>query len=186
MADIRTFICFDIPASIREQLAVLQNHLKSCGRGVSWTNPAGIHLTLKFLGDVPEVKIKDINIAVKNTVQGLAPLAIKIAGTGAFPNLRRPRVYWVGVHEATGQLAECQKQIDLALEKHGFAREARAFSPHLTLGRVKSLEAVEAISRELAHKEYEFGEYNANEIIIMKSDLRPTGAVYTPLFRIKL
>lgn len=186
MAEIRTFVCFEISGEIKKQISALQNRLKTCGRGVSWTNPAGIHLTLKFLGNVAEEKVKEIKASVENAVREMKPVNIKISGTGAFPNFKRPHVYWVGVQEPTGQLAQCQKSLDLALEKEGFAREERAFSPHLTLGRVKSVDAVEAISRELAQQEINFGEFTANEIIIMKSDLKPSGAVYTRLFRIEL
>ncbi len=186
MTDIRTFICFEIPVSVKEQIVKLQNELKSFGRGVRWINPDGIHLTLKFLGDVPEENIDNIAEAVKSAVKGITPVTIKIANAGSFPNFKRPRVLWIGVEETTGQLGKIHDLIEHELEKLGYDKENRKFSPHLTLGRVKSSEGIEKISNELANTEINFGEFTAAEIIIMKSDLKQSGAVYTSLFKLKL
>jgi 2'-5' RNA ligase len=186
MPDIRTFICFEIPVPVKEQIVKLQNELKSLGRGVRWVNPDGIHLTLKFLGDVPEKEIDKIAEAVKSSVKRFSPITIKIVNAGAFPDFKRPRVIWIGVEEPTGQLGEIHKVIEQELEKLGYERENRKFSPHLTLGRVKSNDGIEKISNKLSNMEINFGEFTAVEIIIMKSELKPSGAVYTSLFKIKL
>ncbi|MBN2413803.1 RNA 2',3'-cyclic phosphodiesterase [candidate division KSB1 bacterium] len=186
MPDIRTFICFEIPVPIKERIVKLQNELRSLGRGVRWVNPDGIHLTLKFLGDVQEKDIVKIAEAVKTSVNGFMPVKIKIANTGAFPNFKRPRVIWIGVEEPTGQLVEIHRVIEQELEKLEYEKENRNFSPHLTLGRIKSSDGIEKITNKLSNREINFGEFTAVEIIIMKSELKPSGAVYTPLFKIEL
>jgi len=186
MAEIRTFICIEIPVFIKEQIIELQNKLKSFGRGVRWVNPAGIHLTLKFLGNVPEEKLNNIAETVQSAMKGLSPITIKIANAGAFPNFKSPRVFWIGVEETTGQLEKYHKLVENGLEKLGYEKENRKFSPHLTLGRIKSSEGVDKISNELSNTVINFGEFTAEEIIIMKSDLKPSGAVYIPLFKLKI
>jgi len=185
MADIRTFICFEIPAAVKEQIVKLQNELRSYGRGVRWVNPEGIHLTLKFLGDVPEENIGNIAEAVKTAARGLSPVTITIASAGAFPNFKRPRVLWIGIEEPTGQMGKIHESIEQELETLGYEKENRRFSPHLTLGRIKSFEGVEEVTDELSNMEINFGEFTAAEIIIMKSELKQTGAVYSPLFKLK-
>ncbi len=156
------------------------------GSGVSWSRPEGIHLTLKFLGDVEETQVASIAESVRIAAQACAPFSLQVDGTGAFPDFRRPRVYWVGVKEPTGTLTELQTRIETELAKLGFAKEKRAFSAHLTLGRVKSTEKIGRISTQLQQETPQFGEFITNEITVMQSQLQPSGAVYTPLQRIPL
>lgn len=183
---IRTFICFEIPRDIKAKLHALQQQLKNLSDGVSWTRPEGIHLTLKFLGDVAPDRVPQIYAALNNAKNGIAPFEIEIADTGAFPNFARPRIYWLGVNEPTGQMLRLQQQIEAELSKIGFEPEDRRFSPHLTLGRVKDPRSVEKTSQFLQHHAFERCCCIAHEMIIMKSDLQPSGAVYTPLETIHL
>ncbi|HNW58841.1 MAG TPA: RNA 2',3'-cyclic phosphodiesterase [bacterium] len=186
MATLRTFICIELPVEIRTELAALQNRLKAPGSGVSWTHPEGIHLTLKFLGDVEAVQMEAIAGAVARACQGTAAFKITVSGTGAFPQLARPRVLWVGIEERSGQLNRVQAQIESELSALGYPREARRFSPHLTLGRVKSPEAVQGICREMQAQGFAPVHFIADSVVVMRSDLRPDGALYTPLKRIEL
>ncbi len=143
-------------------------------------------MTLKFLGDVEETQIAPIAESVKTAAKACAPFKIRINGTGAFPDFRRPRVYWVGVEEPTGTLTELQHCIETELAKLGFPKEKRAFSAHLTIGRVKSSEKIGRISSQLEQENLQSSEFMVNEIIVMQSQLQPSGAIYTPLQSIVL
>jgi len=183
---VRTFICFDLPAEIREKLRVLQGALKPTSRGVSWTRPEGIHLTLKFLGDVDAERMTEIAAALSRTAAGLKTFAITVGRVGGFPNLRRPRVLWVGIEEPTGALTQLAGNIDEALGTLGFPREERSFSPHLTVGRVKSPDGIEAVCQKLNALSFAPMTFSPSELVVMRSDLRSDGAVYTPQKRIEL
>lgn len=186
MAKIRVFICIELPEQIKEKLAEIQDELRPFSRGVRWTKPTGIHLTLKFLGDVDEEKIDEIADAVSNVCNGISSLELNLGDSGAFPNFKRPRVYWIGIEEPTGQLLALQADIEKELEKFGYAKENRKFFPHLTLGRVKFPDRLMDIHQKLDQYSLDRFNFTAHEIIVMKSDLQPSGAVYTPLRRIKL
>ena len=186
MAKIRTFICFELPDSVQDVLAELQATLKNFGRGVSWVRPEGIHLTLKFLGDVDESKIDDVVSAVTSAAKDFSTFQIEISETGAFPNLNRPRVYWVGVKEPTGVLFSLQQKIDDELELLGLSKESRKFSPHLTVGRVKFAHGLNNINRALEEVNLPSMDFLADDIIVMHSELQPKGARYTPLAIIPL
>ncbi len=186
MAKIRTFIAIDVPTSQKEQIARLQGQLRGLGGRISWTRPEGIHLTLKFLGDVEERQLPLVAEAVVRAARHTGPLEIGITGTGAFPNLRHPRVLWVGVAEPTGRLKELAHAIAQELRPLGFPPEDREFSPHLTLGRVKDPRGLEQVVRALQEANFSGGTFVAREVRVMKSDLKPTGAEYTALHHIPL
>ncbi len=186
MAYIRTFICFEIPSGIRNEIRELQAQLKPLGRGVRWVNPDGIHLTLKFLGKVQENNLDDIASAVQQAVTSCRPAEVTVKGAGAFPNFRNPRVYWVGVNEPAGEMVRCQQAIETELEKLGYDKENRRFSPHLTIGRIKDSDGIDSVSNELQTIVKEFGAFTADKVIVMKSELKPSGAVYTPLYHINI
>ena len=186
MAKIRTFICIELPHPVLQELRALQDRLRALGSGVSWSRSEGIHLTLKFLGDVEETQTDPIAESVRNAAKICVPFQIKITGTGAFPDFRRPRVFWVGVEEPTETLKELQSRIEDELAKLGFPKEKRAFSAHLTIGRVKSTENISRISAQLRQENLRDSEFIATEIIVMQSNLHPSGASYTPLQRILL
>ncbi|MBN1481873.1 RNA 2',3'-cyclic phosphodiesterase [candidate division KSB1 bacterium] len=185
MAKIRTFICFELPDAVRQSLAQLQDNLKRHGKGVRWVRPAGIHLTLKFLGDVDEKQLPDIVSVVRKASEPYAPIKIHLYGTGAFPNLHQPKVYWIGVEEAA-DLIKIQSDLENELAPLGFPKEKRQFSPHLTLGRVKSSDGLKAITAALEKEALPRMSFTANEIIVMQSQLAPGGAVYSALANIAL
>ncbi|MFQ5824091.1 MAG: RNA 2',3'-cyclic phosphodiesterase [bacterium] len=187
MSKIRTFIAIEIPDSIHQKIANLQNELelKKEKARISWTKPGNIHLTIKFLGNVEESRINSVAEAVESAVQPFSPFNFLVNNFGAFPNFRRPRVLWIGIENPTFQLIQIAQNIDDELSKIGFPREKRKFSPHLTVARVKSSLSQNFV--QLLQKEsFEGGEVSVEEVVVMKSDLRPTGAVYTPLKKIRL
>jgi 2'-5' RNA ligase len=175
----RTFIAIEIPSEIKSALAALQTELRRAGADVSWTKPESIHLTLKFLGEVDEGRISEIEQACIDLAAKFQPFTLSLHGAGVFPNSRQPRVLWAGLSGEIEKVVEAQRQLDERLALIGFEREQKAFRPHLTIGRVKSNRK----SRELiaAADLYELPalSFDVGEIVVMKSELHPAGARYT-------
>lgn len=177
---IRTFIAVTLAESVIEEIAKICTLLQEARGDLRWTRIESLHLTLKFLGDIHRSQVEPILEALREVVSAHPPLRILAQGLGAFPNLKRPRVLWVGL-KAEG-LAEMNEAIEAALMPLDFPPEDRAFTPHLTLGRVRSLrgwENVLAIVKE--HANTLFGESMIDRVTLYQSDLRPEGAVYTSL-----
>lgn len=182
MALIRTFIAIAVDDRLRDALAEVQQHLREVGAGVAWVRPAGMHLTLKFLGDVEDTRVPEIAAAMAPVAAASVPFAATLAGTGVFPAPRRPRVLWAGITTGADALAALAAGIDDALTPLGFPRETRPFSPHLTLGRVKDPGDHHALLARLGtYAETEFGTTPVREITLYRSDLSPQGATYTAL-----
>ncbi len=152
-----------------------------------WTDPEKIHLTLKFFGNIEESRIDPIFKSIEEPIRNTLPFSLKVRGVGAFPHLKNPRVIWIGLVEEKGILTSFQKQIETQLEKVGFQPENRPFHPHLTLGRMKSSRGKEElVERMEKHREEEFGIFKVERMILFKSDLRPSGPIYTPLRELSL
>ncbi|MBI2304796.1 MAG: RNA 2',3'-cyclic phosphodiesterase [Chloroflexi bacterium] len=186
MATVRAFVAIELPAPVKEALREVQDSLKKEGDGqVRWVGMESIHLTLKFLGNVPTEKVEAIAQAVKGACRGVRPFSLELKDTGVFPGVQRPRVVWVGVGGEEGILALLQGRVEANLAALGFPREGRPFTAHLTLGRVRE-DATPAARRRL-------GEgvaaaqlprptlWRVTEATLMRSQLTPSGAIYTPL-----
>lgn len=177
----RLFIALGIPPEAREELARLQGWLR--GLPVRWVDPAGVHLTLQFLGEAAETSAP----ALLEALAGLpaAPFALGLEGLGAFPDLRRPRVLWVGLGGDLAALARLQAAVLAATAPLGFAPEARPFRPHLTLGRVRQDAGPEerrAVGRAVGHAAPPAPlSWEAGAPTLYQSTLTPAGAVYTAL-----
>ncbi len=184
---IRSFIAIELPSEVRLVLDQVQRELKGSVTGVRWVQPEGIHLTLKFLGSIPPEQVPAIAGAVREVVHGESPLALNVSGLGAFPNARRPRVIWVGIVGEVERLGRLQARLESALEPLGFSREERPFRPHLTVGRVKDPRRPPDLTRALAETTVPASNpFDVREILVYKSDLRPTGAIYTKLQHLPL
>lgn len=184
---IRSFIAIDLPQKTRENLAAIQDQLRQSQAGVRWVKPGSIHLTLKFLGNILPEQVDAIAAAVAQLVRDEPPITLCAAGLGAFPSPRKPRVIWVGLRGEVDRLANIQAGLEKALEPLGFDRETRGFHPHLTIGRVKDRRRLQSLIEAMSTLELpEFNSFDGNEIILYKSDLRPTGAIYTKLHRMPL
>jgi 2'-5' RNA ligase len=187
MAAIRSFVAIELPEEVKTALASVQRDLKAQipPKAVRWTRPESIHLTLQFLGDVALGQVEAVTVRLREACAGHTPFTFHLKELGVFPNPVRPRVVWIGVVEPSGALLALHKKVALALEPLGFKPEERAFTPHLTLGRA----AQPAGRRELAevgelitHSQVgTVGQVWVDHINLMKSDLRPEGAVYTAL-----
>lgn len=187
---VRSFIAIELAKPIVEALGRYQRKLRTrVELPVKWVNPEGIHLTLKFLGDVEVARVEAIREALGRAATGVRPFSITLGHPGAFPNVARPRVFWVGLEGDLPALTGLQRRVEEELGPMGFPLEDRAFQAHLTLGRVKeggprrapfdarSLEAL-AWTSPVAQA--------VDRINLMKSELRPQGALYTRLAEIPL
>jgi 2'-5' RNA ligase len=182
----RTFIAVELPEKIKKEIEELQAPLKRTDASVSWVKPGNIHVTLKFLGEVPEEKIGEVFSATQKALEGATKFTMNLKGTGAFPNLKRPRVIWIGAGSGEEELSSLASRIEQEMEKIGFAREKRRFSAHFTIGRVKSPKNVERLMEMVTSSDFETEEIQVNEVVVMKSQLDPRGAIYTPLKKIPL
>lgn len=192
MPTLRTFVAIELDERLKDGLRDLQDEL--CGqmspRCVRWVRPAGIHLTLKFLGDTPAEQVEEVKAALAGAVTGVGPFPVMVGGLGCFPNTRRPRVVWVGLDEPTGALKRLRDAVEAHVAPLGFPTETRPFSPHLTLGRVQR-HASKSEAREVgqvveASQVGTVGRLDVTAVSYIKSDLRPSGAVYTTLFEAEL
>jgi len=184
---IRSFIAIELPEETIQNLAAIQEQLKGSRARVRWVKLGSIHLTLKFLGNISPVQVDEIAAAAAQVVVDEPPVTLCPAGLGAFPSNRKPRVIWVGLRGEVERLVNIQAGLEKALEPLGFAQEGRGFRPHLTIGRVKDRRGLQSLIEAMSTQELpEFNSFDADEIILYKSDLRPTGAIYTKLHRMPL
>jgi 2'-5' RNA ligase len=174
----RIFVAIDLDPTLKRKLEDLARTLKRTGADVRWADGRGMHLTLKFLGEVGPEAVPAVVEALRKTVSVQARFRLALRGTGTFPEGRAPRVLWVGVEEAP-PLMGLQKAVESALESQGFPAEARPFHPHLTLGRVKGPARVADAVAELGrHAADAFGDMEAAKLTLFESVLRPQGADY--------
>jgi 2'-5' RNA ligase len=183
----RLFVAIELPDEIKQGIARIQEQLRKTGAGAGWTRPEGIHLTLKFLGEAPETKAQEIMRALDAAVKGTGKLSLTVEGTGIFPNAKNPRVLWIGVGGDIERLAGLQASIEDAMDKVGFEREAREFSPHITLARIKFPKPRDNWQQKIEGiKDVKLGGFEAGHLSLMKSELKREGAVYTEVGRTEL
>ncbi|MFH2011275.1 MAG: RNA 2',3'-cyclic phosphodiesterase [Pseudomonadota bacterium] len=182
MARIRSFLAIELPKEIISGLSEIQNGLKSSLSQVKWVRPESIHLTLKFFGNIEEKIVGEISQVLEKVTAKTSSFVIDVKDIGVFPDISRPRVIWVGAESIGNVLNILQKETEDSLKKIGFKPEERKFSAHLTIGRVKSLkEKRQLIEQIVKLKGYEVGSFRVENLFLFKSDLRPTGAIYTKL-----
>lgn len=187
MSLLRAFIAVELPQRVRENVELQAARLRHSLEGdlVRWVPAANMHLTLKFLGDVAETHLDFLKQTVTQAADTHPAFDLQIGGLGCFPNQRAPRVIWIGIH-APPALSSLQKSIEAGAGRLGYEREARAFSPHLTLGRVRQnanpadLPKIRAALNAIQLGGMETARIDA--IHLFKSELTPKGSLYTKLF----
>ncbi len=184
---IRAFIAIDMPDDVTAALNRLQQELKSLRLNVRWVRPENIHLTLKFLGDIKPADIETIGEAMADAVEGRPPFMLTLSGIGFFPGVNRPRVIWVGLGGETRHLTDLQTHLADRLAAVGFPREKRSYQAHLTLGRIRQAKRSGQFKPVLQQfSDWGDREFSADRIGLLRSDLKPSGAVYTVLKQVKL
>ncbi len=191
MEQIRSFIAIELPDGVKRGLAQLQDSLKlSQQPSVKAVEPYNIHLTLKFLGNVEASRMEAITRAMEAAVAGIAPFRLEIRDIGAFPNLKRVQVVWVGVAGEVEKLVQLQKRLESNLVPLGFASETRAFAPHLTLARLRnqaSLDERQRLGQLIASTKFEtLPAVEVETIHLMKSQLTREGAIYSRISSVGL
>lgn len=191
MERIRAFIAIEMPEAIRSALSSLQGSLRPDQHPyVKWVDPWGIHLTLKFLGNIPQRQVPEIVEAMSHASTGVPPFQLHLGELGAFPNLGRPRVIWVGMTGEVDALLRLQKGIDQALVPLGFAMETRPFTAHLTLGRLRERASYDERKRigglVLSTQGFVATPMRVTEVSLMRSRLTPAGAIYSRLATVEL
>ena len=199
---IRAFLAVELSQELRAELAVVQQELKrriepemKRDRRISWAQPASIHLTIKFLGDMDEQVIDPLLVAVEQAIGSQIAVNVPLERLGAFPRPQSPRVLWVGPSEnwergaEAKRIAEIHGAIERACEELSFLRETRPFSPHLTLARIKVGErqvGVALAKGGVLDRPLSLGSLAVDSVVLMKSELKPTGSVYTKLWEAKM
>lgn len=188
METLRTFVAVEISEEVRQRAIALVEVLRASQADVRWVAPETMHLTLKFLGDVPAVETPAVCRAVAEGVAGCKPFALEMRGVGAFPNAHRPRTVWLGAGAGSDALVELHKAVDRTLRALGYPREDRRFEPHLTIGRVRDgrlgLDVLAGLIGDLSAEPV--GAWQVGEVVVFSSLLRPEGPLYTPLSRAPL
>jgi 2'-5' RNA ligase len=178
---IRSFLAFDLEnENVRKRLAAVQKLMVQTGADLKFVEPQNIHMTIRFLGDIAPNMVEKIFEEMKK-VQ-FAPFDVRISGLGVFPDLRYPRVVWVGITEGADQLKNVFSQLEPRLRGLGFTPDPKGFSPHLTIARVKSgknkAQLAEFVTKNAS---YDFGTVRAECLRLKKSDLTPKGPIYSTL-----
>ncbi|HET8540813.1 MAG TPA: RNA 2',3'-cyclic phosphodiesterase [Anaeromyxobacter sp.] len=191
MGNRRLFVALDPPEPVRRRLAALAVDLRrSAGRHadeVRWVPPENVHLTLQFLGAVPEERVGGIEAAIRSVSASARPLSLELRGAGGFPNARRPRVVWAGVAGEIDALAALATELGRHLAPLGFAPEERPFSAHLTLGRARDGRGAPGLAGALAHAAEAGGTpWRAAEVVLFESHLSPKGPRYEAILRAPL
>lgn len=178
----RCFIAIELPEEVRNRLVDLQGQMRSLGRAVRWTRFEQLHLTLKFLGEVSEVRVAEVCNVAQRIADRYPPFELEIRGTGCFPPRGGVRIVWADVANPPPALLACQKDCEDTYSTMNFERENRAYTPHLTIGRVNEMGASDRI-REIVrqHESFLAGRFTAAEMTVFQSELSRGGSVYTPL-----
>ncbi|MDH3505189.1 MAG: RNA 2',3'-cyclic phosphodiesterase [Nitrospirota bacterium] len=186
---LRVFLAVELSTDLRQKVAELQQQLRATLPTVNWVRPGAIHLTLKFLGYVDPAIVEQLLTAMEPIRKSQAPITLEIQGLGVFPNIRRPRILWIGCAGDSHSLLNLVSQIEGALEPLGFPPEEKPYHPHLTLARIKhdnsKVGGVLTHSGLLAQPR-NLGALPIDRITLFRSDLSPKGAEYTSLWTVPL
>jgi RNA 2',3'-cyclic 3'-phosphodiesterase len=198
----RTFVAVEVGDSVRRRAGELMKALDAAGADVKWVERHNLHLTLKFLDEVPSREIPQVceavtgavagltafDLAVTGAVAGLTAFDLEIRGCGAFPHVGRPRTVWLGSGVGEEAMATLQGRVENALAKLGYRKEGRRYQSHLTLGRVRSGgPAVAALGQLIRqHAEFDAGRFRVTDVVVFSSELGPKGPNYEALCRAEL
>jgi len=186
---LRLFIAVDLPESLRRTLSDLQETLRHELKDISigWSRIEGIHLTLRFLGDVEESRVREIGERMNAIAMPWNPIQLELRTVGVFPSVKRPRVLWCGIDGELERLSHLQARLEEKLETIGFPCESRPFTPHLTLGRFRdrasmSSQLIETLKLNLNERVNLYVDrFTADSLSLIKSELHRSGSIYTPL-----
>ena len=176
----RTFIAIELPEAVRKKLVGLIAALRRGSVRASWVRSDHMHLTLRFLGEITDDHLEVINPALLEACVNTPSFALGVHGLGAFPNLRRPSVLWVGVGPLQPALADLQRASEAAARSAGLASETKPFHPHVTLARIKDPRSAGGLTGEVeAQRDFGAGAFDVTHVSLFSSELTPRGPIYT-------
>ena len=182
---IRLFVAIQIPEAVRNEMSAIQRELKPFALGdVRWTNPEQLHLTLKFLGNVPAASVEPVKQSLNTACSGIRPFSLRAKGVGFFPNERQPRVIWVGFEGGENVLTGLQARVERTLAPLAEKPGAEKFLPHTTLGRFQKYrryKTEQLVPRARTHQHRVFGEWRVEEVILFRSEPSAAGARHSPV-----
>lgn len=181
----RVFCAIELPDTVRKAVLHRIAHLKEVvpDAKASWSRDANLHLTLKFLGEIPQTSVPNISTAASLAVAGIAPFSVRLEETGAFPREGPPRVLWIGINDFSGELGKLHSRLEDESMNAGFAGDNRPFHPHLTLARLRHPRHARTLVA--AHRELDFdpAEIAVSELLVIRSELSSEGSRYTVISR---
>jgi 2'-5' RNA ligase len=184
---VRAFVAVELPDAVRDALRKCVRKLERAGGRVRWTKPANLHLTLRFLGDVPVSQLDLLAMALDEVGARHAPFEAAVEDLGSFGSRNRPSVIWAGCMDPDGALAGLQSEIEAAVVSLGFVAESRPFHPHVTLGRHRPGRPAGSLTSALdSLRSARFGAFRVSDVILVRSQLSPQGPAYTTLHRARL
>ena len=182
----RLFIAIELSDEVRGALAEVQAGMRKWSQLVRWVDPAQLHMTLKFLGEMPESKVEAVNQALANAASLVPPFELALADCGCFPPRGAARIAWVGAAEATGRLAALVEAVEAGIAPLGYPREERPFSPHLTVGRIRDDRSGGQLRSAIQAAKVRAVRQAVDHVTLMQSQLSPQGASYSVVTRAKL
>jgi 2'-5' RNA ligase len=185
MHTIRTFIALPASTEIQQLMADVQSQLKSTQSDVKWESNDKFHITLKFLGDTEQTHIELLSLALSTITKQIPAFEITYDSLGAFPNLHNPRVVWIST-KSNQAILDLQSVVEKTCMDFGYQKEERAFHPHITFGRVKGTRNLARLTDAIKTITFDPMQSRCSEVLLMKSDLRPSGSIYTILKSIPL
>jgi len=181
----RVFCAIELPAGASERATAHINHLRRQFPDIraSWNREAKFHLTLKFIGEMAQTRVKSLSLAAERATRNLQAINLIVEGAGVFPNHGPPKVLWLGIKDPSGQLAELQTRLEEECAREGFNKEQRVFHPHLTIARLRKPNGVRELAA--AHKEsgFEAVDISVSELLVIRSELSNKGSKYTTISR---
>ncbi|NLB74162.1 MAG: RNA 2',3'-cyclic phosphodiesterase [Firmicutes bacterium] len=181
MDTVRCFVAVFLHQSLHREIAAIQRKLSHSGADIKWVEPCNLHFTLQFLGDVEKTRIPIIADALRECIGDSPGFPLQLDRVGAFPHLQNPRVLWVGVSTGREDLANLMSTVGEAMKMEGFARDSRGFSPHLTIGRVRSPRNLKTLLEKLNSHIRVRGKMEVANIQFTASELTTKGPIYTPI-----
>jgi 2'-5' RNA ligase len=177
----RVFCAIDLPDEVREKVLAHSMRLRKAlpDAHASWIRPDNIHLTLKFLGGIPQSRAKDLSQATAKASRGLESFPISVQGSGVFPTQGQPRVLWIGIEDLEGKLSELYRRLEKECSKAGFRKEDRPFHPHLTLARLRTPQHARTLASVHQGMEFEPVEVVVSGLSVIRSELGSGGSKYT-------
>jgi len=182
----RLFIAIEIDPAVVEKLEAIRSRLRKADADVKWVEPENSHLTIKFIGEMDAGRVDEIKAAIAQAAATVQPFELAIRTAGCFPR-GRPRVLWIGAEDASGTMQRLHAGIDAGLAPLGIEQDARAFTAHLTLGRIRSPKNVRKLLDLLAaENSADLGRSRVESVTLFESKLSARGPICTPLGHIKL